>query len=205
LFELFHNNQKESSMNFQDFIPFYDFSVIEAAIQKLFCTVDGSFFETPLGETDNARKDWTPQVGNVAFYTVANQLVFQECRPRVAIRLKSVHAMANAYDVDALNTVRGFGWHGIVDFSVVTEMNYAFHSQLRAAVAAIVPQVMPQIVADNSLFSTTGINALLTNFQVSKFFTLDLSTEPNVTQGFYGTVIPVEMEFSTPTRLWPTN
>ena len=192
-------------MNFQDFIHFYDFSVIETAVQTLFTTVDGSFFVAPLGETATARKDWTPGEGNVAFYTVANQLVFQECRPRVAIRLHNVNHIRNAYALDVNGNMREKAWQGSMDFGIVTEPNYAYHAQLRAAVLAIIPQVIGQITDDNSTFATTGINALLTNFQVSEFWSRNASTEVVKESGAYCSLIPVELAFSVPPTAWPTN
>ncbi len=190
-------------MNFTNFTPFYDFSVIETAVQSAFVAADGSFFVAPLGETDAARKDWTPGAGNVPFYTVANQLVFQECRPRVAIRLHNVNHIRDAYAIDANNNVREKAWQGSMDFGIVTEPNYAYHAQLRAAVLAIIPQIMPQVVADNSTFATTGINALLANFQVSEFWARNCSTEVAVVAGAYMSLIPVELAFSVPPSAWP--
>ena len=189
--------------NFTDFIPFYDFSVIETAVQSLFVGVDGSFFEAPLGETDAARKDWLPQPGNVAFYTVANQLVFQECRPRVANRLHNVNHIRGAYAIDANNNLREKAWQGSMDFGIVSEPNYQFHAQLRAAVLAIIPQVIGQVAADNSLFATTGINALLTNFQVSEFWSRNCSTAVTPMNGAYVSQIPVELTFSVKPSAWP--
>ena len=190
-------------MNFTIFLPFYDFSVIEAAIQQLFTTVDGSFFVAPLGETDAARKDWTPGAGNVVFYTVANQLVFQECRPRVAIRLHNVNHIKDAYVIDVNGNLREKAWQGSMDFGIVTEPNYAYHAQLRAAVLAIIPQVIGKVSADNSSFGTTGVNALLTSFQVSEFWTRNCSTEVIKESGAYVSLIPVELAFSVPPSAWP--
>jgi len=190
-------------VNFTNFTPFYDFSVIETAVQSFFVGVDGSFFVAPLGETDEARGKWTPGAGEVAFYTVANQLVFQECRPRVAIRLHNVNHVRDAYAIDANNNVREKAWQGSMDFGIVTEPNYAYHAQLRAAVLAIIPQIMPQVVADNSTFATTGINALLTQFQVSEFWARNCSTEVAVISGAYTSLIPVELALSVPPSAWP--
>ena len=190
-------------MIFSDFTPFYDFSVIETAVQTLFTTVDGSFFVAPLGETDAARKDWAPGAGSVAFYTVANQLVFQECRPRVAIRLHNVNHIKDAYVIDVNGNLREKAWQGSMDFGIVTEPNYAYHAQLRAAVLAIIPQVIGKVSADNSAFGTTGINALLTNFQVAEFWSRNASTEVQREIGAYCSLIPVEVTFSVPPSAWP--
>ena len=192
-------------MNFDAFKPFYQFDAIETALQQLFVGVTGSFFVAPLGETDAAREAWKPAAGMTAFYTVANQLVFQECRPRVAIRLHNVNHMRGAYALDVNGNMREKAWQGSLDFGIVTEPNYAAHCSLRAAVLAIIPQVMPQVIEDNSLFATTGINALLTNFQVSEFWSRNCSTEVVKESGAYVSLIPVELAFSIPPSAWPAN
>lgn len=191
--------------DFTSFIPFYEFSVIETAVQSFFVGVDRSFFVAPLGETDAAREAWKPAAGSVAFYTVANQLVFQACRPRVAIKLHNVNHIRDAYALDVNGNMREKAWQGSMDFGIVTEPNYAFHASLRAAVLAIIPQVIGQIAADNSLFAATGINALLTNFQVSEFWARNCSTDATPIEGAYVSQIPVELAFSVPPTAWSAN
>lgn len=189
-------------MNFTDFQPMYDFSLIEAAVQKFFATVDGTFFVSPPDDSDATRESWLPGA-DVAFYTSFQELTFQQARPRVRIRLHNVNHVAKAYVIDPNGTVREKAWTASMDFGIVTLPNYTKHAQLRSAVLSIISQVTPTITADNSTFSTTGINPLLTVHEVSEFWMRNVSTDVTPMEGVYLSQIPVQLAFNVKTSAWP--
>ena len=189
-------------MNFQDFSPFYDFSLVEAAVQSFFCGVDGSIFVAPLGETDPGRKDWTPQAGFLAFYINANITVNQACRPRVKIRLHNVNHVRGAYALDANGNMREKAWQASMEFGIVTEPNYAIHCQLRSQVLAIIAQGVA-ISQDGTLFAAGGINQYLKLHQVSEFWSRNASTDVVPADGAYMSLLPVELAFSVLPSAWP--
>lgn len=189
-------------MNFTDFSPLYDFSLIEAAVQAFFCGVDGSIFATPPGESDPARGTWTPPAGFVAFYTNANTTVNQACRPRVKIRLHNVNHVRGAYALDANGNMREKAWQASMDFGVVTEPNYALHCQLRSQVLAIIAQGVA-ISQDGAAFATGGINQYLKMHQVSEFWIRNTSTDVMPAEGAYMSLLPVQLAFNVLPSAWP--
>ena len=190
-------------VTFQDFTPFVDFTAIEEAVQAFFVAVPTATFVAPANEDDPGREKWTAGDGNIAFYTNFNELVFQACRPRVKIRLHTVNHVRGNYALDANGNLREKAWQGSLDFGIVSEPFYALHTALRSQVAAIIPMVLGQIAPDNSLFATTGINALLANFQVSEFWARNWTSDITPAEGAYMSLIPVELAFSVNPSAWP--
>lgn len=198
-------------MTFDDFQSIYDFKLIERAVQSLFVAA-GADFVSPKDDDDPAREQWTAGAGNIAFYTAFQALTFTQCRPRVFIGLSAVNPVPGCYALDANGNLREKAWRGQMRFGVITEPNYTTHTELRSRVLAILPQVLPRLVVDNSLsvttdalFATTGINALLTYHQVSEFYAKDISTTVSPEDGNYQSAITVELAFSVKTSAWPEN
>ena len=191
-------------MTFTDFVPLYDFTLIEQAVQAFFCKVPGGSFVAPPAETAPARESWTAGPDNIAFYTNFNELVFQQCRPRVKIRLHSVNSVKGCYALDSAGTIREKSWRGSMDFGIVTGINYTQHSQLRAMVLAIINQAMPGIAVDNSAFPITGLNPLLASHEVSELWMRNASTDIVTMDGAYVSMIPCELAFSVKPTAWPS-
>jgi hypothetical protein len=188
---------------FQNFAPLYDFSLIERGIQDFFVSLPGSVFNAPLDDDDPDREKWSAGPGNIAFYTALQALTFTKCRPRVAIGLHNVNHIRQAYALDANGNLREKAWQGSCRFWIVTEPNYKLHTQLRAKVLAIIPQVLGVITPDNSQFPITGINSLLKYHQVAEFWARDVSTSITPEEGNYQSEIPVELSFSVLPTVWP--
>jgi len=198
------------SSSYSDFIPLTKSAgavAIEKAVQAFFVAVPGAPFVAPANEDDPNREKWTAGVGGIAFYTNFNELVFQACRPRVRIRLHSATVDPYSYALDDNSILREKSWSGQLDFGILTEMNYAAHTTLRSVVDAIIPQILPQITADNSTFATTGINALLANFQVSKFSGRSVSTDisEEKSEAAYYSGISCDIAFGVNPAKWPPN
>jgi hypothetical protein len=190
-------------MNFQDFTKFNDFSLIEKAVQAFFCAIQGGSFVAPRGNTDIARESFVAGLDNIAFYTAFQSLTFTKCRPRIFIGLHSITHLTGAYAIDVNGNLREKSWRGNMTFGMITKPDYTLHTQLRAQVLSIIQQVLPQIAADNSLFTSTGINALLACHQVSEFWARDISTNIVPEDGNYQSTIPVEIAFSVNPTTWP--
>jgi hypothetical protein len=190
-------------MTFQDFAKFNDFSLIEKAVQAFFCAVDGGSFVAPKDDTDLTRESFEAGPDNIAFYTAFQALTFTKCRPRVFIGLSSVTRLAGAYAIDPNGNLREKSWRGSITFGMITKPDYSLHTQLRAQVLSIIQQVLPQISADNSLFTSTGINDLLDHYQVSEFWARNISTNIIPEDGNYQSTIPVEIAFSVNPTAWP--
>lgn len=188
-------------MTYADFQNIYDFTLIEKAVQSQFVSIGN--FVAPLNDDDPKREEWTPAAGKTPFYTAFQSLTFQKCRPRVFVSAFQFSAVPGAYALDANNNFREKSWEGTMRVGIVSLPNYSAHTTLRATVLAIVPQIMPQIVADNSLFATTGINAVLQYHQVSQFYVPDLTTTVSPEEGAYQSILPIKIAFSVKPAAWP--
>ena len=190
-------------MTFQDFVKFNDFSLIEKAVQAFFVAADGGSFVAPRDDTDETREEFEAGAGNIAFYTAFKSLTFTKCRPRIFIGLFQAAKVPGAYAIDANGNLREKSWRGSITFGMITKPDYILHTQFRAQVLSIIQQVLPQIASDNSLFTSTGINALLAYHQVSEFWARDISTNIVPEDGNYQSTIPVEIAFSVNPAAWP--
>ena len=190
-------------MTFQDFTKFNDFSLIEKAVQAFFCAVPGGSFVAPKDDTDITRESFVAGPDNIAFYTAFQSLTFTKCRPRIFIGLFSARGLPGAYAIDANGTMREKSWRGQITLGMITKPDYILHTQLRAQVLSIIPQVAPQVKLDNSGFTLTGINALLDHYQVSEFWASNISTNIVPEDGNYQSTIPIEIAFSVNPSTWP--
>ena len=66
-----------------------------------------------------------------------------------------------------------------------------------------IQQVLPQIAADNSRFTNTGINALLQYHEVHEFNASNVSTNITPEDGNYQSTIPIQLSFSVKPSAWP--
>jgi hypothetical protein len=191
-------------LDFNDFAPLCDFSLVENAVQAFFCAdALGASFVAPKNDDDPARESWTAGDGNIAFYTAFQALTFQKCRPRVWFSALNFNPVPGAYAVDANGNLREKAWTGTARLSVLTEANYLFHTALRARVLAIIPQVIGQVAPDNSLFATTGANALLDFHQLSNFSVQNAATTVTPEQDAYRSDIPISLAFQVRPDKWP--
>ena len=191
------------SLNFTNFAPLTDFSLIEIAVQKYFVAADGSNFVTPPDDSDATREQWVAPTGSIAFYTAFQALTFQKCRPRVFIGLHSINPVSGAYALDVNGNLREKAWAAQMMFGVITDQNYTKHTQLRAQVLALIQEIIGQIAADNSLFATTGVNPFLAYHQVGQFYATNTSTDIGTEDGAYQSTIPVALNFSVKPTAWP--
>ncbi len=188
-------------MNFSDFQAIYDFTVIETAVQSMFATIAG--YSVPPNDGDQDAENWLPPEGATPFYTAFQALTFQKCRPRVYIAAFDFQPVRQAYAIDANSNLREKAWVGNMRLGIITNPNYTLHTQLRAQVLAIIPQVQPGIAMDNSAFAGTGINAILASHQVSEFYADNLSTTITPEEGTYRSTINIKLAFSVPPSAWP--
>lgn len=188
---------------YQAFAPLYDFSGIEKAVQAYFCGIAGGTFEKPRDDEDPQREKWAPDAGNVAFYTAFQALTFQKCRPRVYISGFSINELKQ-YVLDAAGILRNKAWTGRMNFGVVTKPDYTYHTQLRAAVTAILPELQPlPVPADGSAIGTSGLNALLKIHEMGQFEMVAQDTIITPEDGNYRSMIPVALTFSVRATAWP--
>lgn len=187
---------------YTDFKSLNDFSLIEKAIQAAFCADAIGLFAHPLDDNDPKRETWTPPAGLIAFYTAFEALTFQKCRPRVWIGSFAITAL-NQYKVDANNTLRNKAWAGSLNLGVITAPNYNLHTDLRAAVTAILPQLQPQVVADGSAIANTGLNALLQYHEIGQFAMSAQDTVIKPEEGTYVSTIPIKLTFAVRETAWP--
>lgn len=188
-------------MNFTDFQNFYDFSLIEKAVQSVFVSVDGSVFVAPPDDSDPTREKWTAGAGNIAFYTAFQALTFTKCRPRVFTGLHNINRVPMSQAVDANGNLREKAWTGVMRLGIITKPDYTVHTQLRAMVLAIIPQVMGAVTVTD--FPNTGANALLQYHQISQFDPVDISTTIVPEDGNYQSQIPVSIAFNIKPTAFP--
>ena len=192
-------------MNFLDLIPIYDFGKIERAIQNFFVAVPGGNFVAPPEDNDPNREAWTPAAGNVGFYLAYQALTFQQCRPRVFIMDFQATEYPGLLRRDANDVLRAQAWSATLRFGIITEPNYTTHTQLRAAVLAIIPQMQPVTYpVDGSALSSTGLNAYLTYHEVARIEAATVSTHVTPAEGNYQSEIPCTMTFGVRANQWPS-
>jgi hypothetical protein len=189
--------------DYNDFKPLYDFSLIEIAVQKFFVELAGGPFVQPAGDDDPARENWTPPGGAIPFYTPAQNLVHQKCRPRVGLMQNDFSELPDARRVDVNNVLRAFAWRGTLRFGVVTEPNYALHRDLRAVMLALIPQLQPTYEADGSGLAAGGVNQYLEFHEVAALSLASLNTDIMAGQGYYLSTIPVNYTFGIRPTKWP--
>jgi hypothetical protein len=188
-------------VTFSDFQAIYDFTVIETAVQSLFVSIAG--YSAPSNDDDPNAAQWTPPAGSTPFYTAFQALTFQKCRPRVYIASFEFQPVRQAYAIDGNGNLREKAWTGNVRLGIITAPNYSLHTQLRAQVLAIVPQIQPAIAVDNSAFGSTGINAILQTHQVSEFYADSQNTTIIPEEGTYRSTVNIKLAFSVLPSAWP--
>ena len=190
-------------MSFTDYIPLVDSTLVEAAIQKFFVNLDGGSFVAPLDNNDPKREKWTPGDGDIAIYSAFQNKVFQSVRPRVFFMLASATPYAAAYLLDASGVFRPKAWRGEVHFGIISEQDYAKHTQLRAMLLAILPMLAPLPTADGSDIATSGVNKYLALHQVAEFRIKDFAFSLEENSGAYQSAIPVSMTWGVRSEAWP--
>lgn len=188
---------------FSDFIPLYDYSLIETGAQALFVSITAAKFIAPKNDDDPARESFVAPDGYTAFYTANQALSFTKCRPRVFTSLHNINVVPRGYAIDDNGYAREKAWRGAYRIGIITEPVYKTHNAMRAKVLSIIPQVLGQINVDGSLFATTGINALLIKHQVSEFTTKDVSTTIVEEDGNFQSMIPIDLAFNVRQDAWP--
>jgi len=191
-------------MTFRDLIPLYDFSLWEQAVQAFFCdnTQGGGMFVQP--PTDANREKWIAPAGEIAFFTAFQNAVFQKARPRVSlnpISYKPYNERAMVLDANSRAENRAFDVP--LEFIVVTKPDYIYHTQIIAAVRAIVSQMMP--VAQFAQIQNTGLNAFLTYHELSKIWDAgnSLATGVNSDKSAYVTAVKYNSTFAIRASAWP--
>lgn len=186
-------------IDFNQFAPLYDFSLIEKAVQDFFVALPAGTFVKPADEDDPARESWTPPGGSIPFYTPTQALVLQACRPRVGILETNFSEFPSARILDADGVYRASAWRGVIKFAIITEPNYALHRQLRGAVIAILPQLQPLPTS----IGVSGINKLLQYHEVGQFAMNSGDTAITPANGYYLSMLTVNLTFSVRATAWP--
>jgi hypothetical protein len=190
--------------DFNDFAPLYAFGLIEKAVQAFFCAdALGASFAAPLDDDDPARETWTPPDGGIAFYTAFQADTFQKVRPRVWVALNNIVEFPSARVLDANGVYRASAWRGVLAVGIITEPNYLKHTELRARVAAILPQLQPLPTLDGSGVTAGGVNALLKYHEVGQFAMSECSTHILPEHGYYQSSLNVAITFSVRVTAWP--
>lgn len=189
-------------MNLADISPFYDFSLLEKAIQAFFCdpagpiAAAGGAYDAPLDDDDPDRENWTPKTG-IAFYTAFQNLTFLKCRPRVWLNLNQIASYPGARKLDPNGQQRVTAWTAALKFGIATDLNYVRHIALRTQIAAAIQFLTPQITADGSQIATTGVNALLEFHQLAAIEIAPASTFIDTSEsGYYVSNLDTQISFS---------
>jgi len=191
----------------QDFIPIYDFSLIEKAIQAFFCQDSIGTFAKPADDTDITREQWQPPAGMIAFYTAFQSLTFTQCRPRVYISQFDIQEMKQ-WILDANNAARNKAWAGKIRLGIITLPDYTMHTQLRALVNAIIPALQPTpAVAPGpnygDVIGTTGLNSLLQYHELGRIEVESQNTQVSAIDDSYFSPLTVNLTFSVRANAWP--
>ena len=192
-----------STPTFNDYMPLVDSTKIEAGIQQFFVNLPGGSFVAPLDNDDPAREQWTAGDGNIAIYTAFQNLVFQSVRPRVFLMLPSVSVYPSAYLIAADGVFRPKAWRGEVTLGIISEPNYARHTQLRAMLLAILPMLAPTPTADGSGIAAGGVNAYLEFHEVAQFEVSNFAMHLEESDGTYQSTIPVAVSWGVRAAAWP--
>jgi hypothetical protein len=179
-------------MNLLAYKALYDFSEIEAAIQSFF--VAQGVFVAPPGETAQNRESWIPDAGSIAFLISFQAMVFQAARPRVACVLNGINPLQKMI-VDNNGAIRNAIWKGNLILEVITDPNYALHTDLRATVQALGEMIAPQ-VSDPTL--KIGANQYLANHQINYIMAQNMDSSIHAEEGFYGSQLNFQITFSVP-------
>ncbi len=191
-------------MNFQDLIDCYDFSLVERAIQAFFVAVPGGSFVMPPDDSDATRESWSAKPDEVAIYSAFQSLTFQQCRPRVFIMDFQASEYPGLLRRDANDVLRAQAWKATMRFGIITEPSYTLHTQMRAAVLAIIPQMQPlTFPEDGSLLATTGLNGYLITHEIGQIAAGNVSTHIMPSEGNYQSEIPCNLTFSVRENKWP--
>ena len=181
----------------------YDFSLIERAVQTYFCQDAIGLFTKPVDDNDPAKETWTPSSGLIPVFTAFQAATFRKNRPRVGLDLNNINAMPAAQIVDADDVIRTKAWTAALRFNLVTEANYITHTQLRAMVAGIIPQLAPRVRADGTGILDAGANLFLTYHEIGRVELADNSTHIAPQEGAYSSALNCVLAFSVRATAWP--
>jgi hypothetical protein len=197
-----------------DLIPFYDYTLIERAVQTVF--VNSGYFVAPPSEPAadapaaqiaawNARESWTPGDGLVAAMTDFEANIFQKPRPRVGIDFNNVApvSMLAQAVVDARHIMRPTLYRGVLNFSVISDTNYTKHTQLRAMVAAYAMELAPFVSEGTN--SSLGINSVLTYHYFNKLEDVGQDTSVHIEDGYYMSRLTFQATFQWRRALLPSD
>lgn len=191
-----------------DYSPLYDSTLIEKAIQKFYTDPNGPVasgggsYDAPLNDDDPGREKWTPGDGATAFYTANQNLVFQQCRPRVWIDDFAFSEMPDAQAMDVNGVLRCTAWTGRIRFGLITEPNFALHAALRAQNLAIIPMLQATIKPDGTgIDYTQGLNQYLTVHEIGRLNVANVT--PGITPGKGYYLSPITINFTWSLRVTP--
>jgi hypothetical protein len=185
--------------------PVYDFSLIEKAVQTYFCRDDIGKFVAPPTENGpgwDERETWNP-AARIPIFTAFETLLWKKQRPRVGIDLNGINEVARSWVIDADQALRAKSWNARLTFGIVTEPSYTLHTQLRALVSAIIPQLGPRFEPDRSGVAAGGINQYLQLHQLATIAATDNSTRVTPQDGIYFSPINCAVTFSVRPSAWP--
>lgn len=196
-----------------DFIPLYDFSQWEIAIQNFFCdtTQGGGNFSMPKDNSDASRESWQPAVNTTAFFTGFQAQLFQKQRPRIDLGPVDYREVKQTRIVDATGRLRRNAWIVPLTFYVITPADYQTHVQLLALTRSIVHMMNPIGInpANGSadLIPKSGLNAFLTSHELAIIqdaggptFGGYLSTD----KGYFLTPLKYDAKFDVKASAWPS-
>lgn len=183
------------SATYKDFLPFYDFSLIEIGVQQFFVAAS-ELFVAPPDETDPERENWSPGVGEIPFFTDFQILLFAKHRPRAACGLRDIAPVSwNAQAVvDSNGQIRPTLYRATLDLFAVSPANYTKHTQLRSALAALADEIAP--MTRSTLNSSAGVNQYLTHHQIVKVETTGIATGITPEEGYYTSELNYTLTFN---------
>ena len=199
-------------MNFTDLIPLYDYTLWEQGIQSFFAdpVQGGGLFMAPPENDDVNREQWTAPKGVVTFFTAFQNAVFQKARPRVSLAPVSYTPLnERALVLDANGRLQNRAFTVPLEFTVTTQADYKYHTQMLATVRAIISQMNPVLapagVPSGTDIQTTGLNAFLTIHELAKIWDPGNSLNTGITldKGAYVTPIRYQATFAVRAAAWP--
>ena len=187
--------------DYNDFAPLYDFSLVEKAIQTFFVTVAADRFVAPPDDIDPALEQWSP--GDlIPFFTAFQAALFQKHRPRIAIDLNNISPINPLrLIIDANEQLQCDWWRARLTFWIVTRPSYAYHTQMRGALLALIAQLAPPSGATQT--APIGVNQYLDKHEVTGCWPSDLSTAVTPQDGHYVSPIVCNLDFAMRPDAWP--
>lgn len=193
----------------KDFVPLFDYSQWEIGIQSFFCdaTAGGGLFVAPPDNDDTTRENWVGSAGQIAFFTAYQNAVFQKARPRVSLNPIS-YVPLDGTILDANGQLKHHVFNVPLEFVVVTQPDYLIHCQTLALVRATALAMAPVLVDPETgaeTIQTTGLNAFLTNFEMSRIVdpgnTLAIGLSAD--KGAFVSTLHFDSTFAVRASAWP--